>query len=219
MDKIVMAVDGPAGAGKSTICRLAARKLGIEYIDTGAMYRAITLKIIRDSVELNNNEELEKLLEAADIYFVNGKVFLNGEDISEEIRMPYVNKKVSDVAAIEQVRIRLVDMQRKMAGKTSVIMDGRDIGTNVLKDANIKIYLTASVEERARRRFKESIEKNMNVSYEDIYRDIENRDRIDSSRKVNPLCIAEDAILLDTTSMNIDQVVEKIINIASKIRE
>jgi cytidylate kinase len=183
------------------------------------MYRAVTLKIIRLNMDINNIEELNKLLLATDVSFLNGKVILDGEDISEEIRMPYVNQRVSDVAAIPEVRIKLVQLQRELAETNDVIMDGRDIGTNVLTNANIKIYLTASVEERAKRRYKELCGKKINVTFEDICKDIANRDKIDSEREVNPLCKAEDAVLLDTTFMNIDEAVNEILNIVKKIEE
>jgi cytidylate kinase len=215
MDRIVIAIDGPAGAGKSTISKIVAKKLNIEYIDTGAMYRAVTLKLKRKNVSLSDEEELKKIMDETDIDFVNSRVYLDGEDVSEEIRMPYVSEMVSEVAAKGVVREKLVQLQRNMAAKKSVIMDGRDIGTNVLKDANYKIYLTASVEERAERRYKEMKEKGINVTFSEICHDIQERDRIDMSREINPLKKAEDAVLVDTTGKGIDDVVEEILKIAN----
>lgn len=217
MKNIVIAVDGPAGAGKSTISKIVAEKLKIEYIDTGAMYRAITLKIIRKGIILEDIDSIKRLLNETHIDFINGRIYLDEEDVSEDIRKIEVSSRVSDVAAMPAVREKLVELQRKMASFKSVIMDGRDIGTNVLKDANIKIFLTASVEERAKRRYKEMIEKGNNVTFEDICRDIENRDRIDSTRKVNPLKKADDAVEIDTTSKTIDTVVNEIISIVKKV--
>ncbi|MCX7885355.1 MAG: (d)CMP kinase [Caloramator sp.] len=217
MKNIVIAVDGPAGAGKSTISKIVAERLKIEYIDTGAMYRAITLKLIRKGICLEDIDAIKKILNETNIDFVNGKIYLDKEDVSEDIRKIEVSSKVSDVAAIPYVREKLVELQRRMASFKSVIMDGRDIGTNVLKDANIKIFLTATVEERAKRRYKEMIEKGNDVTFEDICKDIENRDRIDSTRKVNPLRKADDALEIDTTSKTIDDVVSEIISIVKKV--
>lgn len=216
MKKIAIAIDGPAGAGKSTISKIVAKKLNIEYVDTGAMYRAITLKILKNNISLEDNDSVKGMLENTEITLKMGKVYLDGIDVSEEIRMPYITKRVSEVSAMGIVRGKLVDMQRKMAMEKSVIMDGRDIGSNVLKEADYKIYLTASVEERAKRRKLEFDKKNISLSIEDVCRDIENRDKYDMSRKINPLCMAEDAILVDTTSKGIDEVVDEILKIVKK---
>ena len=217
MNKIVIAIDGPAGAGKSTISKIIASRLGIEYIDTGAMYRAATLKAIRSNVALGDKESLDSMLEKTSIEFKDRRLILDGEDVSEEIRLPYVSKNVSEVSAVPEVRLRLVELQRKMASTGGVIMDGRDIGTNVLKDADLKVFLTASIEERAHRRYAELKEKGLDVSFEKICCDIEARDNYDSSRKVNPLCKAEDAVLLDSTSKSIEQVVDEIISLAKPL--
>lgn len=150
MKKLVIAIDGPAGAGKSTISKIIAKKLNIKYIDTGAMYRAVTYEALKEKIEIEDGEKLNKILENIDIKLKNGRVYLNGEDVTESIRMPRINRKVSDVSAISSVRRRLVELQRGMAKEESVIMDGRDIGTNVLPDAGCKIFLTASVDERAK---------------------------------------------------------------------
>ena len=217
MNKIVIAIDGPAGAGKSTISKIIASRLGIEYIDTGAMYRAATLKAIRSNVALGDKESLDSMLEKTSIEFKDRRLILDGEDVSEEIRLPYVSKSVSEVSAVPEVRLRLVELQRKMASTGGVIMDGRDIGTNVLKDADLKVFLTASIEERAHRRYAELKEKGLDVSFEKICCDIEARDNYDSSRKANPLCKAEDAVLLDSTSKSIEQVVDEIISLAKPL--
>ncbi|MCX7695536.1 MAG: (d)CMP kinase [Caloramator sp.] len=213
MNNIAIAIDGPAGAGKSTISKLIAEKMGIEYIDTGAMYRAITLKLINKGVDIKDLQSVKEIVDQTKVELINGRVYLDGVDVSEEIRMPYVSSKVSDVAAIACVRERLVYLQREMAKKSSVIMDGRDIGTNVLKDAQVKIFLTASVEERAKRRFVEMKNKGIDITFEEICNDIRNRDTIDSNREINPLRRAEDAILVDTTGKTIQEVVDEIISI------
>ncbi|HBG38131.1 MAG TPA: (d)CMP kinase [Clostridiaceae bacterium] len=213
MERIVVAIDGPAGAGKSTISKIIAQKLNLKYIDTGAMYRAVTLKAIKNNLDLCNNNEISHMVKNSNISINDEKIFIDGIDVTEEIRMPYVNEKVSIVSAMPGVREVLKEKQRKMAENFNVIMDGRDIGTNVLKDANIKIFLTASVEERAKRRYKEMIEKGISTTFEDVFKDIENRDKIDSSRKANPLKKADDAVMLDTTGMKMNEVVDAIIKI------
>jgi len=213
MERIVVAIDGPAGAGKSTISKIIAQKLNLKYIDTGAMYRAVTLKAIKNNLDLCNNNEISHMVKNSNISINDEKIFIDEIDVTEEIRMPYVNEKVSIVSAMPGVREVLKEKQRKMAENFNVIMDGRDIGTNVLKDANIKIFLTASVEERAKRRYKEMIEKGISTTFEDVFKDIENRDKIDSSRKANPLKKADDAVMLDTTGMKMNEVVDAIIKI------
>lgn len=213
MERIVVAIDGPAGAGKSTISKIIAQRLNLKYIDTGAMYRAVTLKAIKNNLDLYNNNEISHMVKNSNISINDEKIFIDEIDVTEEIRMPYVNEKVSIVSAMPEVREVLKEKQRKMAESFNVIMDGRDIGTNVLKDANIKIFLTASVEERAKRRYKEMIEKGISTTFEDVFKDIENRDNIDSSRKANPLKKADDAVMLDTTGMKMNEVVDAIIKI------
>jgi CMP/dCMP kinase len=213
MEKIVVAIDGPAGAGKSTISKIIARELNIEYIDTGAMYRAVTLKILKDNIDFNNEIELLSMLSKTTICFEGGKIMLDGCDVSEEIRMPEISEMVSEVATKLVIREKLVELQRKMGLNRNVIMDGRDIGTYVLTNANYKIFLTASVQERAERRYEELINKGIDVLYEDVYKDIEERDERDTSRKLNPLKKANDAILVDTSGKNINEVVEVILKI------
>ncbi|KRQ86624.1 Cytidylate kinase [Caloramator mitchellensis] len=212
MRRISIAIDGPAGAGKSTIARIIADKLNIEYIDTGAMYRAVTLKFLRKGIDLDNDyDKISNILSYTDINFEKGKIYLDDEDVSEEIRLPEIGKYVSRVAAMPEVREKLVKLQREIALKKSVIMDGRDIGTNVLMNADVKIFLIASAEERARRRYTELHEKGIEVSFDEIYKEIENRDYIDSTRKINPLRKAEDAITIDSSNKTINEVVEDIL--------
>ena len=216
MRRIVVAIDGPAGAGKSTISKIIAKKLKLEYIDTGAMYRAVTLKLLSKDINLDNDEAIRKMLSNTEIAIENERIILDGKDVSEAIRMPKINTNVSIVATKQIVREKLVEIQRKMSFNKNVIMDGRDIGTYVLTNANYKIFLTASVDERAQRRFDELKEKGLAVNYKDIYTEIEKRDLTDSTRELNPLKQAEDAVLVDTTGKNIEQVVEEIIKIIDK---
>jgi cytidylate kinase len=216
MERIAIAIDGPAGAGKSTIARIIADRLKILYIDTGAMYRAITLYMIKNNIELNELERIKGLLDKIYLEFKDNRIFVDGVDVSDEIRDPEVNKYVSPVSTIPIVREKLVDLQRSMALKNSVVMDGRDIGTNVLKDADIKIFLTASVNERAKRRYLEMLNKSINVDMESVKRDISLRDKIDSEREINPLRKAPDAIAVDTTGKSIEDVVNEIIYIIKK---
>lgn len=216
MERIVIAIDGPAGAGKSTISRIIAKRLNIEYIDTGAMYRAIALKAAKKRISIENIDGIKELLENTDINFINGRIFLDGIDVSKEIRTPEISSLSSSISAIPIVREKLVSLQRSMAKEKSLVMDGRDIGTNVLKDAKYKIYLTATVEERAARRYNELCRKKIDVSFENICKDIVLRDKNDMERKINPLHMAEDANLVDTTGKSIEEVVNDILSIVSK---
>ena len=212
MDRIFrIAIDGPSGAGKSTIAEAVASELGIDCIDTGAMYRAVGYKMDRDGVPFEQGDALNEMLTATDIDFVDGDIILDGEVVNDLIRTPEVSMLASQCSAIPEVREKLVEIQRGMGTRKSVIMDGRDIGTNVLKDAEYKIYLTASAEERANRRYKELQEKGENQSYEDVLADIKARDHNDMTRELNPLRKAEDAIEVDSTHMTIDEVVQTII--------
>jgi cytidylate kinase len=209
MSTIKIAIDGPAGAGKSTIAKIVAKQLGFIYIDTGAMYRAVALKAIKNNIDTKDTDKVCSILHDLDIdikYDNNGQVvFLDGQDVTQEIRTPEVSIGASNVAAIPEVRIKLVELQRKLAASNNVIMDGRDIGTYVLPDADIKIFLTASVEDRAKRRYEEMIAKNSFCSLEEVKKDIEYRDKNDSSRAFAPLKIAEDAVVIDTTGNELEE--------------
>ena len=197
----------------STIAKALAAILKIDYIDTGAMYRAIGYKIVREGVDMYDEAALEAMLKTTDVDLSEGKVLLDGEDVSGKIRTPEMSKMASDCSALGAVRVKLVELQRGMAKSKSVIMDGRDIGTNVLTDAKYKIYLTATVEERATRRYKELIEKGENVTFEDVLEDMKKRDHNDSTRALNPLRKADDAIEIDSTEMKFQEVVDKILGI------
>ncbi len=203
-----IAIDGPSGAGKSTIAKLLAAKLGIDYIDTGAMYRAVGYKMLMRGIgtEEADRPELLRMLAGTGIDFNKGMTLLDGTDVSGFIRTPEVSMMASGCSAIAEVREKLVDIQRRMGQSKDVVMDGRDIGTNVLTDAEYKFYLTASDEERASRRFKELVEKGENVAYEDVLEDIRQRDYNDMHREINPLCKADDAIEVDSTHMGIEEV-------------
>ena len=207
---ITVAIDGPAGAGKSTIAKIIGEKFNLMYINTGSMYRAVTLKALENNISAEEVDKLLVMIDGMDMHFENDELILNGENINSLITMPNISKNVSAYASIREVRERLVNLMRKMALKYSVIMDGRDIGTVVLKDANFKFFLTASPEERADRRYKELMEKGVEVNYNEILQDIIKRDYLDSNREVDPLKKAEDAIEIDTTGIGIMGVVEKI---------
>ncbi|WP_288525738.1 (d)CMP kinase [uncultured Clostridium sp.] len=207
---ITVAIDGPAGAGKSTIAKIIGEKFNLMYINTGSMYRAVTLKALENNISAEEVDKLLVMIDGMDMYFENDELILNGENINSLITMPNISKNVSAYASIREVRERLVNLMRKMALKYSVIMDGRDIGTVVLKDADFKFFLTASPEERADRRYKELMEKGIEVNYNEILQDIIKRDYLDSNREVDPLRKAEDAIEIDTTGIGIMGVVEKI---------
>ena len=208
--KMSIAIDGPAGAGKSTIAKMIGDKYELMYINTGSMYRAVTLFAMRNNINEDDIDRLCALIETLDMRFEKDNLIVNGEDITEEIRSLEVTNNVSKYASVAEVRKKLVDMQRKIADNYNVIMDGRDIGTVVLKDATIKVFLTARAEERAKRRYKELMDKNVETKYEDILSDIERRDYIDSNREVDPLKKADDAIEIDSSLMNIEEVVNEI---------
>lgn len=208
-----VAIDGPAGAGKSTIAKLVAKKFDLMYINTGAMYRAVALKATEKNIQPNEVEKLEALIDTMEMEFINDDLYLNGENIQDKITMPSISNIVSNYASVLEVRVKLVDLQRRMAKKFNVIMDGRDIGTVVLKDSKYKIFLTATAEERARRRFDELTARDIECSYDEILKDIIDRDYKDSHREVDPLKKADDAIEVDTTGLNIEQVTNKIISI------
>lgn len=212
---MIIAIDGPAGSGKSTIAKLIAEDLGLVYLDTGAMYRLVTLKALNEGI-LGDFEKIKKMLNNLNIDIKENGFYLDNVDVSDEIRKPIVSENVSDIAAIREVREKMVDLQRKFSESKNVILDGRDIGTVVFPNANVKIFLVADAKERANRRYKELVKKGENVKIEEIYENILKRDEIDSTRKESPLKKAEDAIEVDTTSKNIEEVKKEILNIYSK---
>ena len=210
---MIIAFDGPAGSGKSTIAKIISEKLGITYLDTGAMYRAVTLYFLENDIDFNDENQVKINLEKIELEFINDKLYLNNKDVSVQIREKNVNDNVSFVSAIRIVREKMVDLQRKMSGKKSVVLDGRDIGTVVFPNADYKFYVTASVDVRARRRYEEELQKGKtNISFDEVKKSMENRDYIDSNREVTPLKKADDAIEIDTSGMSIEQVLEKILS-------
>ena len=217
---INIAIDGPAGAGKSSIAKLVSKELGYIYVDTGALYRTVGLYSIRKGIDTKDADAVTATLKdiKVELGFVDGAqhVFLNGEDVSEAIRTPEASMGASNVSAIPAVRTFLFDLQRDIAKNNNCIMDGRDIGTTILPDADVKIFLTASVEERATRRYKELIAKGEDVTFEAVIEDVKTRDYNDSHRAVSPLKKADDAIEVDTTGMNIEESVDAISNIIDK---
>ncbi len=215
---MIVAIDGPAGTGKGTIAGLISKRLGYTYIDTGAMYRCVTLKMLNEGISIDADIEVIKdLLERTKIEFINinGKqcVFLDDEDVTEEIRTPRVNELVSPVSAIKEIRIKLVDMQRELGKAANVIMEGRDITTVVFPNAEVKIYLTADASERASRRYKELVAKGVDTTYEATYDSIMKRDENDMKKEMGALKIAEDAVVIDSTEMSIEEVYEKVVEI------
>ena len=208
--KITVAIDGPAGAGKSTIAKLVGEKYNLMYINTGAMYRAVALKATENNLSPEKVDEICNLISTMEMHFENDDLIINGENIQEKITMPSISSIVSGYASIPEVRSILVKLQRDMSSKFDVIMDGRDIGTVVLKDAPFKFFLTASPEERAKRRFMELQERNLDCSYDQILKDIIDRDYKDTHRAFDPLKKADDAIEIDSTSLDINGVVNTI---------
>lgn len=212
---ISIALDGPAGAGKSTVAKGVAKELGFIYVDTGALYRTVGLKFLREGYDTTLDCDIEAILKTieVDIKFIDGAqhVFLNGEDVSDEIRTPDASMMASAVSAKPPVRAFLLEMQRKLARENNVLMDGRDIGTVVLPNATLKFFVTATAEERANRRYKELIEKGMDVNYDDIYKDIHTRDYNDSHREIAPLKPAEDSIMFDTTGNTLEQSIDQLL--------
>lgn len=209
-----IAIDGPAGAGKSTISKRVALSLGFVYIDTGAMYRAVGLKAVRENIDTKDAAALEKLLPILDIDIrhegVEQHIYLDGENVSDKIRTPQISMAASNVSAIPAVRIAMVDMQRKLAKNHNVVMDGRDIASYVLPDAEIKIFLTATVEARAKRRYDELILKGESVSFDDVKNEMIQRDKNDSTREFAPLTIAPGAAVIDTSELSLEESVQKV---------
>ena len=213
---MIIAIDGPAGAGKSTVAKLLAQKLGFLYIDTGAMYRALTLKVIDSGAVTNDTSRIIELAHNTSIDLINNpdntlKVLLDGKDVSKEIREPRITKYVSDIARIKEVRDVMVNLQRRLGNMSDSVLDGRDIGTVVFPDAHRKFYVDANFKVRALRRYKELNEAGQVVSLEEIENDVLNRDTIDSTREVGPLKRAKDATYVDTTNMTIQEVVDMLL--------
>lgn len=222
-DVISVAIDGPVGAGKSTIARTAAQRLGFIYCDTGALYRTVGLFCTRDGADLDSPAEIAQRLPKVrlEIRLVDGlqRVFLNGEDVSEQIRTPEISMAASKVSAVPEVRAALLGMQREIAEKNNVIMDGRDIGTVVLPNAQVKIFLTASAEVRAKRRYDELVKKGESVTFEETLKDVNERDYRDMHRETAPLKRADDAVLADTSSLDFEQSVELVCGIVRGVVE
>ena len=205
----VVAIDGPAGSGKGTVANILAKNCNLTYIDTGAMYRAIAYKTLQNNIDISEEDKIVELAKNSKIDFSDGKTYLDGQDVSKEIRTMEVTKIVSPISSIVALREILVEEQRKMAASKDVIMEGRDITTVVLPNANFKFYLDATIEERANRRFKEMQEKNIDATYEEILENISKRDYNDMNKKVGSLKKADDAIYIDSTNLTIEEVVKK----------
>ncbi|MBR3697413.1 MAG: (d)CMP kinase [Clostridia bacterium] len=210
---MIIAIDGPAGSGKGTVAKLVAKKLNFINIDTGAMYRCVALRMLQNNINLNNSPEIQKILNEIKIEFKDEKVILNGSDVSKEIRTIEVSNFVSPVSTIGFIREKMVELQRKLGEEKNVVMEGRDIGTVVFPNADLKIYLDATPEERARRRVKQNLNNCIISDFEQILNDIIERDIRDSTRKISPLKKADDAIVIDSTNLTIEEVVNKIIEL------
>lgn len=210
--KTAVAIDGPASSGKSTVAKIVADKLNFEYINTGAMYRAITLIALENNIKPEDNALLIKMADSLEMHFEKGNLIVDGENLSGKLSTVEIGKNVSFYSEVPEIREILVKIQRNISLNYNVVMDGRDIGTHVLKNAKYKFFLTADAKERAKRRYKELKDKKVNVIYDDILSDIIKRDYIDSHRKINPLKKADDAVEIDTTNLSIDMVADKILS-------
>ena len=207
MNNLIVAIDGPAGSGKSTIAKLLAKKYDLTYIDTGAMYRMITLYLLENNIDINDLKEVERVLNTVNLDMQGDKFYLDNVDVSTKIREKRINDNVSKVASIKIVRSNLVDLQRKISNNKDVILDGRDVGTVIFPNAQVKIFLIASPEERARRRYNEFLEKKIEITYDEVLKSIKERDHIDSTRDESPFVKADDAIELDSTNLTIEDVI------------
>ncbi len=219
----IIAIDGPAGSGKGTVASYLAEKLGFLNVDTGAMYRSVTLAVLNNQINLNDTEKIIEVAKKVkiDLKDVNGTIatYLNGEDVSAEIRTPKVNGAISVVSAIKEVREIMVEHQRNLAKENNIVMEGRDIGTTVFPNANIKIYLDATPEERAGRRYRQNLENGLNVPYEEVLESIKKRDRIDSSREISPLRIPENATIVDTNGWDGETACKNIYKLVKDLME
>ena len=218
----IVAVDGVAGSGKGSITKIIAERLNLIAIDTGAMYRCVALECIRQNIECNEIEKIKEVLEKIDIEIKregsNQLIFLNGKDVSREIRTTEVDKVVAKFAAIKEVREKMTPIQRKMGESNDIIMEGRDIGTVVFPDADVKVFLDCSVEERAKRRYKQNIEKGIETTYEEVLEGIKERHRLETEREIAPLTQAPDAVYIDSTGMTIEEEVQAVIKIINEKR-
>lgn len=219
----VIGIDGPAGSGKGTISKKVAKILGLTNTDTGITYRCVAKEVLNRNISIDNKEEIIKISKEIDIKIENNEdtdiVFLDGKDVTNDIRSKEVTEIVSSVSSIKEVRYNMVELQRKLCKGKDVIVEGRDICTVVFPDADVKIYLDASIEERARRRYSENMEKGINMPYEEVLQSIQKRDYLDRNKEVGSLRITDESIIVDTTSLTIDQVVEKIVEIIKKNKE
>ena len=216
----VVAIDGPAGSGKGTITKLIAEKRNLVSIDTGAMYRCVALDCLNNRISHEDIDGIKNILEKIEIDFKNDngtkRVILNGKDVSEEIRTPKVDDVVAKYAAVKEIRDKMTPLQRKMGETQNIIMEGRDIGTVVFPNADVKIFLDCSIEERARRRYKQDIEKGMKVTYEEVLKSIKERHRLETEREIAPFVKADDAVAIDTTKLTIDEVVEEVLRVVDE---
>jgi len=218
MNNLIVAIDGPAGSGKSTIAKLLAKKYDLTYIDTGAMYRMITLYLLENNIDISDLKEVERVLNTVNLDMQGDKFYLDNVDVSTKIREKRINDNVSKVASIKIVRSNLVDLQRKISNNKDVILDGRDVGTVIFPNAQVKIFLIASPEERARRRYNEFLEKKTEITYDEVLKSIKERDHIDSTRDESPFVKADDAIELDSTNLTIEDVINFISKEIEKAR-
>ncbi len=212
---MIIAIDGPSGAGKSTVAKLLSKKLGFEYIDTGAMYRALAYKAYMSKIKINeeNEEKIDEMLKSTTVDYYNNNIYLDNENVEGLIRDEVISIGASEISALKNVRIKMVELQRKIAENKNVILDGRDIGTKVFPDADYKFFITASEETRAGRRYNQIAADGKAADYNSVLTDLRQRDKNDTTRKISPLIKAEDAILIDTTDMDLDEVVKAIADI------